>query len=104
MFAHHARVGALFLWLAPIAIARGQDSPRLARALERAEQFDLGLGASPRPTAQWLPGDRLAWSVTGGAPWTIVDAPTGRVLQSEAGSETMPAQGPPADLVPSWMV
>ena len=57
MFGRYSRVGALCLWLAPIAIAQGQDLPRLARALERAEKFDLGLGANPRPTAQWLVED-----------------------------------------------
>jgi dipeptidyl aminopeptidase/acylaminoacyl peptidase len=92
----------VFLWCLPIAIAQGQDSPSLARALERAEKFDQGLGASQRPAARWVGGDRLAWSVNGGAPWTVVDAPTGRVVQSEAGNETLPEQGPPPDF-PLWL-
>jgi dipeptidyl aminopeptidase/acylaminoacyl peptidase len=100
-----ARVGVLFLWLVPVAIAQGQDSLPLARALERAEEFDAGLGASQRPNAQWLSGDRLAYSVTGAAPWTILDPSTGRVLQSEAGSETVPAQPPSAASgIPSWLL
>ena len=81
---------------------QGQDPLPLARALERAEKFDVGLGASQRPAARWLDENRLAWSVTGAAPWTIIDAPTGRVLQSGAGSDTIP-EGPPADLIPPWL-
>lgn len=104
MSRRRSRIGALVLSLAPVALARAQDSPRLTRALQRAEAFDLGLGASPRPAARWLSGDRLATSLTGGAPWSIADAPTGRVLQADVSNEALPAQGPPADLVPGWML
>ena len=102
MFGRYSRVGALLLWLVPVACAEAQDSPSLTRALERAEKFDQGLGATQRPVARWLDGDRLGWSATGGAPWTIVEAATGRVVQSGAGNEAMPEQGPPADF-PSWL-
>ena len=46
VFDRYSRVAALFLWLVPVAIAQGQDSVRLARALGRAEKFDLGLVVS----------------------------------------------------------
>ena len=88
-----------------MATAQGQDSLRVALALERAERFDAGLGASQRPNAQWLSGDRLAYSVTGAAPWTILDLSTGRVLQSDAGTETVPVQPPSAASgIPSWLL
>jgi hypothetical protein len=62
VFSRYSRVGALFLLWVPVAIAQGQDSPQLARALERAERFDAALGPQPQPTAKWLAGDRLAYS------------------------------------------
>ena len=39
MFNRYALVGALFMCGVPIAIAQGQGSPEMARALERAEQY-----------------------------------------------------------------
>ena len=56
-----------------------------ARALERAEQFYVGIGPKPQPTAKWLGGDRLAYSFDGKAPWTVFEASTARVLESESG-------------------
>ena len=44
MFARYLRIGALVLLWVPIALAQGQDSPRLARLLERAERFDAVMG------------------------------------------------------------
>ena len=63
---------------APIAIVQGQDSPGLARALERADRFDAAMGPKPQPTAKWLGGDRLAYSPTGRAPWAILEGSTAR--------------------------
>src|SRR5688572_6304470 len=85
--------------LVPTAAAQGQDAPRLARALERADRFDAALGPQPQPTAQWLGGDRLAYSPTGAAPWSVLDAATGRVLESEANSVPTAGQGPPGHLL-----
>ena len=72
----------LFLWCLPITIAQGQDSLRLARALERAERFDATMAPKPQPTAKWLSGDRLAYSPAGNAPWSVLEAQTARVLES----------------------
>ena len=80
------------------ASAQGQDSPQLARALDRAEQFYVAIGPKPQPTAKWLAGDRLAYSPAGKAPWTVLDAPTGRVLESEAGDAAVGGPGPASGL------
>ncbi len=68
---------ALFLWVVPIAGAQGRDAPRLARALERAEQHYVAIGPKPLPTARWLGGDRLAYSPAAKDPWTVLEASTG---------------------------
>src|SRR5687768_7646622 len=84
VFSRNSCVGALFLVCClPIAIVHGQDSPGLARALERAERFDAAIGPQPQPAAKWLGGDRLAYSPAGKAPWTVLEVATGRVLESE---------------------
>jgi dipeptidyl aminopeptidase/acylaminoacyl peptidase len=95
VFSHHARIGALLLALGPVAAARGQDSTRFARALERAERFHAALGPLPQPVAKWLEGDRLAYSPDGKAPWTVIEASTGRVLRS--GMDDAAVAGPGAD-------
>src|SRR5688572_4189758 len=74
--------------------AQGQDFPQLSRALERAEQFDAALGPQPQPTAKWLGGDRLAYSPAGKAPWSILEASTGRVLESEIADAAVGGPGP----------
>jgi dipeptidyl aminopeptidase/acylaminoacyl peptidase len=104
MFGCSSRIGALLLLLVPVVSVRGQDSSRMTRLLERAERFDQGLGAGQRPNAQWIGGDRLAFSATGAAPWTILDPVTGRVLHAEAGGEMVPAQSPAVTMgIPSWL-
>jgi dipeptidyl aminopeptidase/acylaminoacyl peptidase len=90
----YSRVASLLLSLVPIAIAQGQDSPALARALERAERFDAAMGPKPQPTAKWLGGDRLAYSPAARAPWTVLEAPTGRVLESEVTDAAVGGPGP----------
>ena len=92
------RVGALLLLWAPIAIAQGQDSPSLARALERAERFDAALTPKPQPLAKWMGGDRLAYSPTGGAPWSVLEAATARVLESGVADGAVGGPGPAAGL------
>ena len=80
--------------------AQGQDSPDLSRALERAEKFDVGvgLGMSQQPVAKWVAGDRVAYSPAGKAPWAILEASTGRVLESDVKDGTVGGPGPiPAD-------
>jgi dipeptidyl aminopeptidase/acylaminoacyl peptidase len=94
MFNRYSRVSALFLLWVPIAIAQSQDAPQLARALERADRFDAALGPQPQPTAKWLDGDRLAYSPAGKAPWTVLEAPTGRVLESEVADAAVSGPGP----------
>ncbi len=85
-----------------MAIAQGQDPPGLARALERAEQFDAAMGPKPQPTAKWIGGDRLAYSPTGSAPWAVLEASTARVLESDLADAKVggpgPAMGPPLGL------
>ena len=83
MFGRYSLVGALFLGWIVIAGAQGQDSPQLARLLERAERFDAAMGAKPQPAAKWRGEDLLAYSPTGAAPWSVLDARTARVLESE---------------------
>jgi dipeptidyl aminopeptidase/acylaminoacyl peptidase len=95
VFSRILRVGALFLGFLPgIAHGQGQDSPRLARALERAERFDSALGPKPQPTAKWLAGDRLAYSPTGNAPWAVLEAATGRALEPEVADAAVGGPGP----------
>ena len=98
MFGRRWRAGALLLLWTSVATAQGQDSPGLARALERAERFDGALGAKPQPTAKWVGGDRLAYSPTGGAPWNFLEASTGRVLESEVTDGAVGGPGPAASL------
>jgi len=90
----HVLVGALSLCCAPLGIAQGQDSPQLARTLERAERYDAAFGPKPQPTARWLAGDRLVYSPTGKAPWTVIEAPSARVLQSEVDDAAVGGPGP----------
>ena len=94
MFGRYLRVGALFLCWVSIASAQGQDSPRLAAALARAELFDAAMGPRPQPTAKWLSGNRLAYSPDGKAPWTVLEAPTARVLESEVADAKVGGPGP----------
>ena len=94
MFARCVRVGALFLCWVPLASAQGQDSPRLARTLERAEKFDAAMGPQPQPTAKWLAGDRLAYAPTGSAPWAVLEASTARVLESDLADAKVGGPGP----------
>ena len=102
MSGRYSRVGALVLSWVAIAGAQGQDSPQLARALERAERFDAAFGPQPQPIAKWQKGDRLAHSPVGRAPWTVLEAQTGRVLESEVSDAAVggpgPAVGPPLGL------
>jgi dipeptidyl aminopeptidase/acylaminoacyl peptidase len=88
------RAGALLLVWVSIASAQGQDSPELARALDRAEQYYVAIGPKPQPTAKWLGADRLAYSPAGKAPWTILDASTGEVRQSEVDDAAVGGAGP----------
>lgn len=96
MSGRYSRVGALLLLWVPIAAAQGQDSAPLARALERAERFDAAMGPTPQPIAKWLGGDRLAYSPAGTAPWTVLDASTGQVLESEVADAAVGGPGPPS--------
>jgi dipeptidyl aminopeptidase/acylaminoacyl peptidase len=93
MFPRYLRAGALVLLWVPIALAQGQDSPRLARLLERAERFDAVMGVRPQPAAKWRGDDRLAYSPTGTAPWSILEASTGRVLESEVSDAAVGGPG-----------
>ena len=90
----YSRIGALLLSLGPLASAVGQDSPQLAGALERADRLDAAMGPKPQPAAKWLGGDRLAYSPDAKAPWTVVEAATGRVLESEGADEAVGGPGP----------
>ena len=98
MFSRCLRVGALLLSLGPMATASGQDSARVARALERAARFDAAMGPKPQPAAKWLGGggrgDRLAYSPEGKAPWTILEAATGRGLESQVDDAAVGGPGP----------
>lgn len=87
--------GALALFWVPLVTAQGQDSPQLARALERAERFDAAMGPKPQPAAKWLEGDRLAYSPSGKAPWAVLDAAAARVLESDVADAAVggPAAG-----------
>jgi dipeptidyl aminopeptidase/acylaminoacyl peptidase len=98
MFGRYSRIGGMFLCSVTIASAQGQDSLLLARALERAERFDLAMGQKPQPTAKWFGGDRLAYSPTGNAPWAVLEATTGRVLKSDADDAAVGGPGPTASL------
>lgn len=70
----------------------------MTRALERAERFDAAMGPLPQPLAKWLGGDRLAYAPTANARWTILDASTGRVLQSEVDDGAVGGPGAAAGL------
>src|SRR5690349_11497239 len=89
-----AGAGALVLLWVPIAIAQTQDAPQLARALERAERFDAGMGPKPQPTAKWLDGDRLAYAPAGKGPWTVLDGATARVLESDVADAAVGGAAP----------
>jgi dipeptidyl aminopeptidase/acylaminoacyl peptidase len=52
------------------------------------------MGPQPQPTAQWLGADRLAYSPTGAAPWSVIEAAAGRVLETGA-NVTLTPQLPP---------
>jgi dipeptidyl aminopeptidase/acylaminoacyl peptidase len=94
VFNRYSLGGALLVCWVPIALAQGQDSPHLARALERAEEFYVAVGPKPQPTAKWLGRDRLAYSLAGKAPWTVFEASTGRVLESEVDDGAVGGAGP----------
>lgn len=94
MFSRYSRIGTLLLSLGSIATASGQDVPGLARALERADRFDAAMGPKPQPVAKWLNGDRIAYSPGGKAPWTVLEASTARVLQSDADDAVVGGPGP----------
>ncbi|HEX6573943.1 MAG TPA: DPP IV N-terminal domain-containing protein [Gemmatimonadaceae bacterium] len=81
-FKHVLLMAVVMLSWVPTSVAKGQDSLRLARALERAEQLYAAVAPKPQPTARWLDGDRVAYSPNGQAPWTILEAATARVLDS----------------------
>lgn len=98
MFGRYLRVSALFLPWVAIASAQGQDSPQLARALERAERFDAAFGPQPQPIAKWQKGDRLAYSAAGKAPWTVLEATTGQVLESDVADAAVGGPGPAVGL------
>jgi dipeptidyl aminopeptidase/acylaminoacyl peptidase len=98
MFRRYLRISALFLGWVTIVSAQGQDSPGLARLLERAERFDLAIGPKPQPTAKWLAADRLAYSPAAKAPWTVFEVPTLRVLESDAADTAVGGPGPAAGL------
>src|SRR5690349_19648194 len=84
-------------WI-PVAVTRGQDSASLARALERADRFEMAISPKPQPTAKWLDGNRLAYSPVAKAPWTIFEAPRMRVLDSAAGDAAVGGPGPAMEL------
>lgn len=98
----YLRVGIVVLCWVPIATAKGQDSLRLARSLERAEKFDAGMGPKLQPTAKWIGRDRLAYSPAGTAPWTVFETPTLRVIESDVSDSAVGGPGPA--LTPSCMV
>ena len=88
-------VGALLLGLATVTSVHAQDSPAMARALSRAEQFDAGVGVGGAlPVALWQSADRLVYSTSGKAPWTVVEAGTGREMGTEANITPPPMQAP----------
>ena len=88
------RCAALLLYFFPAAFANAQDSPALARALERADRFYAALGPQPQPVARWVAADQLAYSATGSSPWSIIEASTGKVLQAEVDGASLSAPGP----------
>ena len=92
----YSRIGIVLASLVPVPPAQGQDTPPLAGALERAEKFFAAIGPAPQPVARWLSGDRLAYSPAGKSPWSILEAATARVLQSDAPDSAVGGQGPPA--------
>ena len=94
MLRRYWRLAVVVMSWVPIAIAKGQDSPELARALERADRFDAAIGPKPQPVAKWVGKDRLAYSATGKAPWTVLDPATARVLESDADDSAVGGPGP----------
>ena len=98
MFSRCSIIGVLVLWPVPAAAARQQDPAPLARALERAERFDAAMGPQPQPVARWLAADRIAYSATGAAPWAVLDAATGGVLERDANVPPASGQMPPGPL------
>ena len=88
------RVGALVLSSVAVASAQGQDSPQLARALERAERLDAAFGPQPQPIAKWQKGNRVAYAPAGKAPWAVLDATTGQVLESDVADAAVGGPGP----------
>ncbi len=74
----------------------------MVRALERAEQYYVAVGPKALPVAKWLDGDRLAYAPAGKAPWTVVEAATGRVLQTDAGDGAVGGPGPSAPDYGPW--
>lgn len=89
-------VAAVLLCGIPVVHAQVQDPPAIARALERAERFDAATGPRPQPTAKWVGPDRLAYSPTGSAPWSIFEPATGRVLESDQSDAKVGGPGPAA--------
>src|SRR5688500_3526630 len=98
MFGRNVHVGAVVLLWVPIAIAQGQDPLPLARALERAERFDVAMAPKPQPTAKWVSGERLAYSPAGKAPWAVLEPATGRVLESDVADAAVGGPGPASGL------
>lgn len=78
----------------PAATVKGQDSLRLANALQRAERYYDAMGPKPQPAAKWLDADRIAYSPTGMAPWTVLDAATQRVVSPNAADTEVGGPGP----------
>lgn len=78
----------------PSATAKSQDSLRLANALKRADAFYDAMGPKPQPAAKWIDADRIAYSPTGVAPWSIIEAETQRVVSSDAADATVGGPGP----------
>src|SRR5690349_24572350 len=75
-------------------IAEGQDSLRLANALQRAERYYDAMGPRPQPVAKWIGEDRFAYSPGGGAPWTVIEAATQKVVASDAPDAAVGGPGP----------
>ena len=88
------RVAVVLLALVPITRARGQDSRRLADALDRAESYYNAIGPSPQPIAKWIGSNRVAFSTNGSAPWTVLDATTQQVASSDAADSAVGGPGP----------
>src|SRR5690349_10921807 len=83
----------LVSWI-PNATVRGQDSLRLASALQRADRYYDAMGPRPQPTSKWIGEDRFAYSPGGSAPWTIIEAATGKVISSDTPDAAVGGPGP----------